>query len=60
MPRTLLTAIFLTLFSQTAWTEEKYTCYLEKFTEVANDGRLFGPEETKIQLNISIKGERVF
>ena len=28
--------------------------------EVANDGGLFGPEETKIQLNISIKGDRVF
>ena len=60
MTRSILTAIFLTLFSQTAWAEEKYTCYLDKFMEVANDGGLFGPEETKIQLNISIRGERVF
>ena len=60
MTRVVLTTIFLTLFSQTAWAEEKYTCYLDKFMEVANDGGLFGPEETKIQLNISIKGDRVF
>ena len=60
MTRVVLTTIFLTLFSQTAWAEEKYTCYLDKFMEVANDGGLFGPEETKIQLKISIKGDRVF
>ena len=60
MTRVVLTTIFLTLLSNTAWAEEKYTCYLDKFMEVANDGGLFGPEETKIQLNISIKGDRVF
>ena len=60
MTRVVLTTIFLTLLSNTAWAEEKYTCYLDKFVEVANDGGLFGPEETKIHLNISIRGERVF
>ena len=58
--RVILTTIFLTLFSQTAWAEEKYACYLDKFMEVANDGRFFGPEATKVKLDIDIKDKKVF
>jgi hypothetical protein len=56
MTRIILISISINLFSQTAWAEEEYTCYLDKFMEVANDGRLFGPEKTKIQVNIGVKG----
>ena len=51
MTRILLTVIFLTFFGQTACAEEKYSGYLDKYKEVANDGRLFGPEETKRSRN---------
>ena len=60
MTRSLITAICLTLLSQTAWADEKYTCYLDKFMEVANDGRFFGPDATKVKLDIDIKEKQVF
>ena len=60
MTRTLLTVIFVTLCSQTAWGEEKYTCHLNRFMEVANDGRFFGPDATRVKLDIDIKEKQVF
>jgi hypothetical protein len=53
-------ALILFVAAWTAWAEEKYTCYLDKFMEVANDGRFFGPEATKVKLDIDIKDKKVF
>ena len=55
----LLLSVFLTLLSQPAAASEKYICHLDKFMEVANDGRFFGPEATQIRLEISVEDERV-
>ena len=55
----LLLSAFLTLLSQPAAASEKYICHLDKFMEVANDGRFFGPEATQIRLEISVEDERV-
>ena len=55
----LLLSVFLTLLSQPAAASEKYICHLDRFMEVANDGRFFGPEATQIRLEISVEDERV-
>ena len=56
---TVLLSAFLTLLAQPAAASEKYICHLDRFMEVANDGRFFGPETTQIRLEISVKDERV-
>jgi hypothetical protein len=56
---TVLLSAFLTLLAQPAAASEKYICHLDRFMEVANDGRFFGPETTQIRLEISVEDERV-
>ena len=56
---TVLLSAFLTLLTQPAAASEKYICHLDRFMEVANDGRFFGPEATQIRLEISVEDERV-
>ena len=56
----VLLSAFLTLLAQPAAASEKYICHLDRFMEVANDGRFFGPETTQIRLEISLEDERVF
>lgn len=55
----VLLSAFLTLLEQPAAASEKYICHLDRFMEVANDGRFFGPETTQIRLEISVEDERV-
>ena len=38
-----------------AFANENYVCFLNKFMEVSNDGRFFGPEATEIKMKISVK-----
>ena len=56
---TVLLSAFLTLLAQPAAASEKYICHLDRFMEVANDGRFFGPETTQIRWEKSIEDERV-
>ena len=56
----VLLSAFLTLLAQPAAASEKYICHLDRFMEVANDGRFFGPETTQIRLEISLEDGRVF
>ena len=43
-----------------AFANENYVCFLNKFMEVSNDGRFFGPEATEIKMKISVKEKQVF
>ena len=36
-----------------AFANENYVCFLNKFMEVSNDGRFFGPEATEIKMKIA-------
>ena len=58
--RLLMTAIFCIHTALPALADENYVCFLDKFMEVANDGRFFGPEATEIKMQISVKEKRVF
>ena len=51
----VLLSAFLTLLAQTGAASEKYICHLDRFMEVANDGRFFGPETTQIRLETSVE-----
>jgi len=52
MTRTLLTAIFLTLFSQTAWAKTVYYCTGTQFTEIkANKLENFKPQNFKFSVD---------
>ena len=58
--RLLMTAIFFIHTALPAFADENYVCFLDKFMEVANDGRFFGPEATEIKMQISVKEKQVF
>lgn len=55
---TLLLSAFLTLLAQSAAASEKYICHLDKFMEIAKDGRFIGPKATQIKFEISVEDER--
>ena len=54
-----MTAIFCIHTALPAFADENYVCFLDKFMEVANDGRFFGPEATEIKMQISVKEKQV-
>jgi hypothetical protein len=58
--RLLIVAIFFIHTASPAFADENYVCFLDKFMEVANDGRFFGPEATEIKMQISIEKKQVF
>ena len=58
--RLLMTAIFFIHTAFPALADENYVCFLNKFMEVSNDGRFFGPEATEIKMKISVKEKQVF
>lgn len=58
--RSILATIIFIVFSTPCFAEETYSCFLDKFMEVANDGRFFGPEKTEERLVISIRENTVF
>ena len=58
--RLLMTAIFFIHTALPAFADENYVCFLDKFMEVSNDGRFFGPEATEIKMQISVVEKQVF
>ena len=55
-----MATIFFIHTALPALADESYVCFLDKFMEVSNDGRFFGPEATEIKMQISIKEKQVF
>lgn len=58
--RSILGFIFTLIFITPSLAEEKYSCFLDKFMEVANDGRFFGPEKTEEKLDINVRENILF
>ena len=54
-----MATIFFIHTALPALADESYVCFLDKFMEVANDGRFFGPEATEIKMQISVKEKQV-
>ena len=54
MTRTLLTAIFLALFSQTAWGEDIYYCSETHFVEI-DSGTLKNYKTKNFKLNVTVE-----
>jgi len=50
MRNSILHTIIFIVFATPCFAEETYSCFLDKFMEVANDGRFFGPEKTEERL----------